>query len=157
SPAGIDCGSTCAAAFSSGTVVTLTAQPSANSVFGGWSGACAGQANPCTVTVNAAMSVTATFNTAFTLTVSKAGAGTGVVTSSPPGIDCGSTCAAPYTSGTVVALTAQASAGAVFSGWSGACSGQARTCTVTINAATSVTATFDIVFSLNVVKFGIGS
>ncbi|PYR47170.1 MAG: hypothetical protein DMF95_17015, partial [Acidobacteria bacterium] len=157
SPAGIDCGSTCAAAFSSGTVVTLTAQPSANSVFGGWSGACAGQANPCTVTVNAAMSVTATFNTAFTLTVSKAGAGTGVVTSNPLGIDCGSTCAAPYTSGTVVTLTAQASAGAVFTGWSGACSGQATTCTVTINAATSVTARFDATFTLAVLKSGAGT
>src|SRR5439155_65795 len=43
SPAGISCGTTCSASFTSGTMVTLTAAPAAGSTFTGWSGGgCAG-------------------------------------------------------------------------------------------------------------------
>jgi hypothetical protein len=78
-----------------------------------------------------------------TLTVTRAGAGSGTVTSTPAGISCGSTCAASFTSGAVVTLTATVASGSTFSGWSGACSGTA-TCVVTLGAARSVTATFDL-------------
>ncbi|OJH40267.1 cellulase family glycosylhydrolase [Cystobacter ferrugineus] len=78
----------------------------------------------------------------FTLTVTKSGAGGGTVTSSPSGIDCGSTCSATYSSGTSVTLTATAASGATFAGWSGACSGTGA-CTVSMTAARSVTATFN--------------
>src|SRR2546429_58155 len=44
--------------------------------------------------------------TTFTLTVTTTGTGSGTVTSSPQGIDCGTTCVASYDSGTVVTLTA---------------------------------------------------
>ena len=59
----------------------------------------------------------------FPLTVSKGGTGSGTVTSSPAGINCGSTCSATYNSGTSVTLTAAAASGSTFGGWSGACSG----------------------------------
>lgn len=62
SPTGISCGSTCSASFGSGTIVTLTASPSAGSSFAGWGGACSGTGS-CTVSMTAARSVTATFNT----------------------------------------------------------------------------------------------
>jgi endoglucanase len=78
----------------------------------------------------------------FALTVGKAGTGTGTVTSSPAGIDCGSDCAESYASGTSVALTASAAGGSTFAGWSGACSGTGA-CSVSMTAARSVTATFD--------------
>jgi len=78
----------------------------------------------------------------FALTVTKAGTGTGTVTSNPAGIDCGTNCAANYANGTVVTLTAAPAAGSVFSNWSGACTG-AGSCTVTMDAAKSVTATFN--------------
>jgi hypothetical protein len=61
SPAGINCGKTCNSAFTSGTVVTLTARVIGNTVFAGWSGACTGTGT-CTVTMNADKKVTATFN-----------------------------------------------------------------------------------------------
>jgi CSLREA domain-containing protein len=76
----------------------------------------------------------------FALTVSKAGAGAGTVTSAPAGIDCGSACSASF-AGTVVTLTANAASGSSFGGWSGACSGTS-TCKVTLTAARAVTATF---------------
>ena len=57
------------------------------------------------------------------LNVVKTGTGSGTVTSTPAGINCGATCSAPYAYNTVVKLTAAASAGSTFTGWSGACGG----------------------------------
>ncbi|MBX3675108.1 MAG: choice-of-anchor D domain-containing protein, partial [Burkholderiales bacterium] len=63
-PAGIDCGASCAAAFAEGAIVTLAASPAAGAVFAGWSGeGCAGTGS-CVVTMTAARSVTATFDAA---------------------------------------------------------------------------------------------
>ena len=76
----------------------------------------------------------------FTLTVSKVGSGT--VTSSPAGIDCGATCAASFSSGASVTLTAVPANGSVFTGWSGGgCTGSG-TCNLTVSAAATITATF---------------
>ncbi|HEY2988191.1 MAG TPA: hypothetical protein VGL11_10740 [Candidatus Binatia bacterium] len=153
-PAGINCGSTCSFSYTSGASVTLTATPAAGSTFSGWSGACTGTGT-CSVTMNAAKSVTATFNIqTFTLTLTKAGAGTGTVISAPAGINCGSTCSFSYTSGTSVTLTATAAAGSTFTGWSGACTGTGA-CVVTMSAAKSVSATFNIqTFILSLTKSG---
>lgn len=60
-PAGVDCGATCTANFTSGTSVTLTSAPAAGSTFAGWSGACTGATKTCTVSVTAATAVTARF------------------------------------------------------------------------------------------------
>ena len=76
----------------------------------------------------------------YALTVTKAGAGTGTVTGT--GINCGSDCSETYDSGTIVTLTAMATAGSTFAGWGDACTGAAATCTVTMNAAKTVAATF---------------
>ena len=54
----------------------------------------------------------------YALSVQRAGAGTGSVTSSPAGIDCGATCTVTVNDGTAVTLTATADAGSVFTGWS---------------------------------------
>ena len=78
-----------------------------------------------------------------TLTVMKGGTGTGTVTSVPAGIDCGADCSEQYTPGTQVDLTAAVGAGSTFAGWSGgSCSGTGN-CVVTLNANTTVTATFN--------------
>jgi hypothetical protein len=144
-PAGINCDPTCSATFGHGTLVTLTAAPAAGSVFGGWSGGgCIGTGS-CVVTVTTATTVTASFALApYALTVTKMGNGSGTVTSTPPGIDCGTDCTEPYTNGTMVTLTAVPAASSTFTGWTGAgCSGTG-TCTVTVTAAISVTATFTL-------------
>jgi len=145
-PAGINCGQSCTAKFSSGTQVSLAASPTANSVFAGWSGACTGT-GACSVMLTQNTSVMASFSSSTTpaLTVALSGTGTGSVTSSPSGISCGQTCKASFAFGTPVTLTATAATGSSFAGWSGAgCSGTG-TCVITLNASQQVTATFNII------------
>jgi len=72
-------------------------------------------------------------------------------------ISCGNVCTAPATAGTVVTLTAAPPGNAVFSGWSGACTGTNPTCTVTVNGALTATATFTTVFNLSIGRGGNGS
>jgi hypothetical protein len=77
-----------------------------------------------------------------TLTVTRQGSGTGTITSSPAGINCGATCAADYTAGTAVTITATVPSGSYFVGWSGAgCTG-VDPCVVTMDVDKTVTATF---------------
>jgi hypothetical protein len=144
-PAGIDCGSTCSHAFTFGTVVTLTATADASSDFAGWAGSGCTGTGDCQVTMDAARSVTATFTLkTHTLDVSKDGTGTGSVSSSPAGIDCGTTCSHAYDDGTVVTLTATPDTGSDFTGWTGAgCTGTGD-CQVTMSQARQVTATFTL-------------
>jgi uncharacterized repeat protein (TIGR01451 family) len=78
----------------------------------------------------------------FTLTVAKAGSGSGTVSSSPAGIDCGATCATSFANGTMVTLTATPDAGSSFTGWGGDCTGTGP-CVVTMDQDRAVTATFD--------------
>jgi len=143
-PAGVDCGATCAFSFPYGTSATLTATPAAGSVFSGWSGGGCSGTGTCTLTLNANTTVTATFGLApSTLTITRAGTGTGTVTSAPVGVNCGATCASSFAHGTSITLTAAPAAGSLFSGWSGGgCSGTGI-CTLTLNADTTVTATFN--------------
>ena len=155
-PAGIDCGASghvdCVAAYAHGTAVTLTAHAdTATSSFTGFSGGGCSGTGPCTVTMDAAKTVTATFGPAVrALTVITAGTGTGYVESVPAGIDCGysghADCVAGYAHGTEVTLTAHAdTATSSFTGFSGGgCSG-AGPCTVTMDQARDVTATFALI------------
>jgi hypothetical protein len=79
----------------------------------------------------------------FPLSVAIAGSGTGDVTSDVPGVSCATlTCATTWEAGSVVQLKASPSAGSLFTGWSGACSGSAA-CSVTIGGPTTVAARFD--------------
>jgi hypothetical protein len=92
--------------------------------------------------MDAARGVTATFTALRTLTVSRTGLGSGSVTSSAAGIDCGQTCSAQFADGTSVTLTANPDSSSTFEGWSGAgCSGTGS-CTVVVGSDTTVDASF---------------
>ncbi len=78
------------------------------------------------------------------LSVTTDGSGAGSVTSVPAGINCGATCGAYFPIGSTATLTATAASGSVHTGWSGGGTGTSSTRVVTLNAATSVTATFDV-------------
>jgi YVTN family beta-propeller protein len=123
--------------YDAGTLVALMATPAAGSQFSGWSGACSGSSNPCSVTMDAAKSVTATFTLKqYALTLMMIGTGAGSIAANPTG--------GTYAHGAVVAVTATPAAGSQFSGWSGACSGSSNPCNVTMDGAKSVTATFTL-------------
>jgi hypothetical protein len=149
-PAGIDCGSVCTGGFSPQAPMLLTAVPAAGSTFLSWSG-CANSSGPtgnlCTVDMSTNKIVTATFGgggTLYKLTLSKAGTGHGVVTSTPTGLACDSDCTgtnADFSAGTTVTLLASPSGGTTFQGWSGACTGTGS-CSVLMSAAQNVTASF---------------
>jgi uncharacterized delta-60 repeat protein len=79
--------------------------------------------------------------TYYTTTVKTVGIGSGAVNSTPPGIDCGTFCAASYLYSTVVTLMATPDISSTFTGWSGDCSGTGN-CVVTMTTDQNVTATF---------------
>ncbi|HEX7311876.1 MAG TPA: PASTA domain-containing protein [Gaiellaceae bacterium] len=164
-PPDIDCGAeydgvggpACAIDLVVGSQITLTAQ---GPDFVGWSGACSGT-GPCTLTMDQDRSVAAAFSPApKTLTVTRAGRGAGSVSSSPAGVDCGSTCTASFADGAQVVLTATPVAGSSFGGWSGACFGFG-TCALTMSQFRLVTANFDLLpgtpKTLSVAKDGSGA
>ncbi len=142
-PGSIKCPSACTATVATGTTFTLSASAASGYIFSGWSGACAGTQLTCTVTLNSSAGVTATFIPSYTLSIGRSGKGT--VTSSPAGINCGSSsgsCSAKFGQGTAVTLTATPDPGSVWTGWTGGCVSSVLTCTVTITKDTSVQANF---------------
>jgi CSLREA domain-containing protein len=146
---GVNCGSgvgenDCTETYAHGTVVTLSQTAKPGFAFANWSGDCSG-AGACQVTMTADHAVGAAFAQVWTLTVGRAGGGTGTVTG--PGISCGSganetDCAETYVTGTSVLLTVTPSGGSSFAGWSGDC-GDAGSCSLTMTANRSATATFN--------------
>lgn len=158
-PAGIDCGAQCVRSYLTGTAVQLTASAARGSTFIGWSGGGCSGTGPCTVVLTSAVDVQAAFASPATLTVLRAGDGSGTVSASDGSIGCGSVCSRTYPGGTQVTLSASASAGSAFSGWSGGgCSGTGS-CVVRLDQSTSVVASFAPIeaFTLAVNVVGGGS
>lgn len=81
---------------------------------------------------------------AYSLATTVAGTGSGTVTSSPVGISCPGTCSGYFDDPTLVTLMEVAASGSTFAGWTGSCLGTGP-CTVTVNDAKSVTATFNTI------------
>jgi hypothetical protein len=145
SPAGIECGGVCEFEFEQGTEVELTRSASPGSEFVRWTGACTGS-GACKVTMSAAKEVTAEFKakSKFKLLVQKSGTGSGRVTSSPAGIDCGGSCEMELEAGQTVELSQGADPGSEFVRWTGGCTGSGA-CKVTMSAGKTVTAEFKTV------------
>jgi hypothetical protein len=107
-----------------------------------WSGCGSVNGEGKCVSLTANRRVTTTFKLLYQLSVGKAVSGSGTVTSSPAGIECGSTCSASFDHGTTISLTVLAAPGSRFKGWSGCDSTADGTCTVTMSAAKTVSAGF---------------
>ena len=122
--------------YLSGSIVTLSAAPSPNWTFSGWSGDLTGTQNPTSITVNGNKTVTATFvqasSISYSLNVNIVG--NGIVTQNP--LDT------TYASGTIVTLTAVPNASWTFQGWSGDLTGTQNPTSITVNGNKTVTATF---------------
>lgn len=85
----------------------------------------------------------------YELNLTKTGTGGGTVTSSPQGIECGTTCSATFIESSSVTLTAASDSNSVFLGWQGPCvsaTGQSSAtsqCSFTIGENSSVIARFE--------------
>ena len=102
---------------------------------------------PLTLTTAAGTATSASYFTVTAiLTISKTsgplGIGKGTVTSAPAGINCGPACAGTFNTITTVTLTATPAVLSIFNGWTGCDTVSGSTCTVTINRARAVSASF---------------
>jgi hypothetical protein len=77
----------------------------------------------------------------FTISINKSGNGSGTVTSTPVGINCGTSCNATLTAGAMISLVATPAAGSKFTGWSG--NADCTDGSVTMNTSKSCIATFN--------------
>jgi hypothetical protein len=127
-PGGVNCPAfICAASYNSGELVTLTATPATGYVFGGWSGACSGNANSCTVAISAAASVTANFNSPTSQTITftaNAPANAAYGTSFPVAATASSGLTVSFTAGGVCTVVDNGNGTATYTmtGSTGACS-----------------------------------
>ncbi|EJL61240.1 InlB B-repeat-containing protein [Flavobacterium sp. CF136] len=129
-----------ATSYAAGTVVTLTATPASGYTFTSWSNGATTAST--TVTMNANTTITANFTaatTSYTLTTTASPTAGGSISRSPN--------ATSYASGTVVTLTATPASGYTFASWSNGAT--TASTTVTMNANTTITATFNPVTSGN--------
>jgi hypothetical protein len=139
SPAGIDCGTSCAASWDDGLTLQLRAVPEPGARLWSWSGSCTGWGD-CKLELRDTSSVGATFGpNRYRIAVSIHGRGR--VLSVPGGLACRGTCGAWFAPGTTVRLRAKPLAKWRFGHWSGACTG-AGACLVRADADLAVGATF---------------
>jgi uncharacterized repeat protein (TIGR02543 family) len=144
---GIKCGAAgdvCGVSYALGTTITIQAQPAQFSVFAGWTGACTGIGDTCTMTAGDPTTVTASFSYIEVVDVNMKGDGKGTVVSTPSGVTCPGTCSAPYTGNTRVELVPRAAAGSKFVGWSdGYCKGTGTCVLQQAYGTMAVTAEFE--------------
>jgi len=149
-PEGINGKKDCITMYYGDDSVIITAEPVTGNKFSDWSGDCTDTEESTTVTINAATNCTANFEQLppAKLTVTKSGNGTGTVTAMAgvgAGINCGNVCSADYLIGAEVTLTATATdADSMFAGWSGDCSGTSESTAVTLDAAKTCEASFEL-------------
>jgi hypothetical protein len=152
SSCGSPTGGTCAAGYDLDQQVTLTTTPASGSRVGTWTG-CVPTGNTCMVKLSSATSVGVSFVKIYNLTVALAGSGSGTVTPSPASASsCGANCYT-YDAQTTVNLSADAAPWSRFVGWSGAsCPGTAPQCSITLGADTTLTATFNSIYTVSVTR-----
>lgn len=124
--------------YKEGESVVLTATPSAEYLFTGWSNGGTGTANPLTIVMSTKKSITANFEKRkYPLTLNVVG--DGIVQEEVVNTKSVSN----YSSGTLVKLTAQPNKESLFVGWSGDYIGSDNSLVITIDKAKTLTATFE--------------
>ena len=119
--------------YNQGTIVPVTATANPGYAFSGWSGACTGtDPGACSVTMDAAKSVTANFTLLPTYVLTMATDGNGTTTPAVGGHT--------YPQGTVVPISAIPNSGYIFDSWTG--DADCADGSVTMNAAKTCTANF---------------
>jgi hypothetical protein len=139
---GLDCTASCGSDWDRGDVVDLSPESADGYRFIRWTGAgCSGVAD-CSLTLDAAKSVSALFAPdTYQLRVSVTGKGT--VASTPLGIKCTTrTCAKAFTSYYTVFLVAKPAKGWKLKSWTGACHGSKLKCRLGMTAPSAARATF---------------
>ncbi|MEK6745307.1 MAG: hypothetical protein AABZ15_16965, partial [Nitrospirota bacterium] len=117
-PAGISCGVDCSEVYQTGAEVFLSFAPSPGSYASSISGDPGCDVFP--IVMNGNKNCTITFSlVGRTLTVENYYPERGTITSSPPGINCGSDCTETYTHGTQVALSFAPATGWALAGFAG--------------------------------------
>jgi hypothetical protein len=121
-PSGIFCGGDCSEAFPLGTIVSLTAYPSAGFVLTSWGGDCTGSGIMTQVTMSSARNCSADFapitpTSRLTITV----VGPGQVRTQEGGVLCPGDCQEDYPTGSNVNILAIPDAGQRLQNWSGIC------------------------------------
>ena len=157
SPAGINCGTICGAAFQYEGLVTLTATPASGWVFSRWAGACNDNLPTCAFNVRGPTQATAVFVPGVPLSATINGSGYVQGPGTP--LLCGdnyTSCGVLVPAGQAVTLSASADTGWLFTGWGGACSGT-LSCQLVVNAPTTVSASFQQYFMLDVSLAGAGT
>ena len=122
--------------YASGESVTITATANSEYVFTGWSNG--STTNPLTLTISSNQTITANFEKVqYSLTIATEGEGTvsELLVSSGRATD--------YNSGSLVRLTAEASTGWEFTGWTGDYEGTENPIELTITEAKSLIANFE--------------
>jgi hypothetical protein len=140
------------------STITVVETPDAGFFFGGWGGSCSGTAVSCAAYLNGNKTASASFLSSSTQPLTVTVSGNGSVTGG--GINCGpgSTCDAQEPPNSNVTLTEQAADGYAFTGWSGSdCSGTQQTCTLQMDEARGVTATFEQLVPFSLTVSGAGS
>jgi hypothetical protein len=132
--------------YASNTVVTITATPAVGWQFDYWTGDVSGNANPVAVTMDGPRSVQAVFvQVAYPVVATTAGGGS--VGVSPE--------QANYLSNTVVTVTATASNGWTFLGWTGNASDTKNPLSLIVDAPKSLAALFGTSVNTSVIGGGI--
>jgi hypothetical protein len=161
----IDCPGTCTAAFPTGSLAQLTAEPDEGFVLDRWDG-CTESGATCEVMLDADKDVTAVFVTApppetvaLTVAVVPTG-GTGApaggsVRSGDGEIDCPTACSSTPATGSTITLTASPNDGYALERWEGCDSESESMCEVTLDEPRTVTAVFAAVPSTVTLTVGV--